>query len=99
MLYTLFMSFGADVVAEDLTSQGRADLTLKMPRGIYIMELKYGKSADEALRQIGERGYAEKYALDGRPITKVGLAFSKEERNITEWKAVTVQNTDITNQH
>ena len=99
MLYTLFMSFGADVVAEDLTSQGRADLTLKMPRGIYIMELKYGKSADEALRQIGERGYAEKYALDGRPITKVGLAFSKEERNITEWKAVTVQNIDITNQH
>ena len=87
MLYTIFVSFGADVVAEDLNSQGRADLTLKMPRGIYIIELKYGKSADEALRQIGERGYAEKYAMDGRPVTKVGLAFSKEERNITEWKA------------
>ena len=94
MLYTLFMSFGADVVAEDLTSQGRADLTLKMPKGIYIIELKYGKSADEALRQISERGYARKYALDGRPVTKVGLAFSKEERNITEWKAAAEETTD-----
>ena len=58
-----------------------------MPKGIYVMELKYDKSADEALQQIDERGYAEKYRLDGRPVTKVGIAFSSEERNITEWKA------------
>ena len=87
ILYTLFVSFGADVVAEDLSSQGRADLTLKMPRGIYIFELKYDHPADEALQQIDERGYARKYAMDGRPITKVGLSFSREERNITEWKS------------
>ena len=86
MLYTLFVSFGADVVAEDLSSKGRADITLKMPKGIYIIELKYDHTADEALRQINERSYADKYALDGRPIIKVGLAFSSEERNITEWK-------------
>ncbi len=87
MLYTLFVSFGADVVPEDLSSKGRADLTLKMPKGIYIVELKYDKSAAEALRQIDERGYARKYAMDGRPVIKVGLAFSQEERNITEWKS------------
>ena len=85
MLYTLFVSFGADVVAEDLSAKGRADLTLKMPKGIYIIELKYNDTADNALRQIDERGYANKYALDGRPITKVGIAFSSKERNITEW--------------
>ncbi len=88
MLYTLFVSFGADVVAEDLSSKGRADLTLKMPKGIYILELKYDDTAEAALQQIDERGYAAKYALDGRPITKVGLAFSSKERNITEWKAI-----------
>ena len=87
MLYTLFVSFGADVVAEDLSAKGRADLTLKMPKGIYIIELKYDDTADNALRQIDERGYAHKYALDGRPITKVGIAFSSKERNITEWKS------------
>ena len=87
LLYTLLVAFGADVVAEDLSAKGRADLTLKMPRGIYVIELKYDKSADEALQQIDERGYARKYAMDGRPVTKVGLSFSREERNITEWKS------------
>lgn len=33
-------------------------------------------------------GYAEKYRLDGRPIIKVGLSFSSDERNITEWKSM-----------
>ena len=88
MLYTLFVSFGADVVAEDLSAKGRADLTLKMPKGIYIMELKYDDTAEAALRQIDERGYADKYALDGRTVTKVGVAFSSKERNITDWKIV-----------
>ena len=87
MLYMLFVSFGADVVPEDLSSHGRADLTLKMPKGIYIMELKYDDTAEAALKQIDERGYARKYALDGRPVFKVGLAFSQQERNITAWKS------------
>ena len=87
MFYTLFVSFGADVVAEDLSAKGRADLTLKMPKGIYILELKHDDTADAALRQIDEKGYALKYALDGRPVVKVGLAFSSKERNITERKS------------
>ncbi|MBR1485022.1 MAG: ATP-binding protein [Prevotella sp.] len=87
LLYTLLMAFGADVVAEEPTAKGRADITLRMPRGIYVMELKYDKPADDALAQIDEPGYAEKYRLDGRPVTKVGISFSSEERNIAEWKA------------
>ena len=60
----------------------------KYPVGIYVMEIKYGHTADEALAQIDQKGYAEKYRLDGRPVTKIGISFSSEERNITEWKAV-----------
>lgn len=45
-------------------------------------------ATEAALDQINRRGYADKYRLDGRPITKVGLTFSSEERNITGWKAV-----------
>jgi hypothetical protein len=87
LLYTLLVAFGADVRAEDPTAKGRSDITLLMPKGIYVMELKYDDTADAALNQINRMGYAEKYALDGRPITKVGIAFSSEERNITDWKA------------
>ena len=86
LLYTLLTSFGADVRAEEPTAKGQSDLTLLMPRGIYVMEIKYDHTAQEALDQISRKGYAEKYALDGRPVTKVGISFSSEERNITDWK-------------
>ena len=97
LLYTLLTSFGADVRAEEPTAKGQTDLTLLMPRGIYVMEIKYERqrvgehsseihTAQEALDQISRKGYAEKYALDGRPVTKVGISFSSEERNITDWK-------------
>ena len=82
LLYTLLTSFGADVTAEEPTSKGCADLTLRMPKGIYVMELKYDHTAQEALDQIDAKGYAVKYLTDGRPVTKVGIAFSSEERNI-----------------
>ena len=88
LLYTLLVSFGADVCAEEPSAKGRCDLTLRMPKGIYIMEIKYNHSVQEALDQIDLKDYAGKYALDGRPITKVGITFSSTERNITDWKAV-----------
>jgi hypothetical protein len=56
-----------------------------MPTTIYIMEIKYDGSATEALEQIKKKGYADKYRLDGRPVVKVGVNFSRQERNITEW--------------
>ena len=40
-----------------------------------------------ALDQIDRKGYADKYTMDGRPVTKVGIVFSSEERNITDWQA------------
>ena len=85
LLYTLLTAFGADVVAEEPTAKGRADLVLRMPTTIYIMEIKYDGSATEALEQIKKKGYADKYRLDGRPVVKVGVNFSGQERNITEW--------------
>jgi hypothetical protein len=87
LLYTLFVAFGADVCAEEPSAKGRSDITLKMPKGIYVMELKYDDTVAAALEQIDRRGYADKYALDGRPVTKVGIAFSSVERNIIDWQA------------
>ena len=86
LLYTLLTAFGADISAEEPSAKGRADLVLRMPTHIYIIEIKYDATAAEALAQIDPRGYADKYLTDGRPITQVGVAFSSQERNITEWR-------------
>jgi hypothetical protein len=88
LLYTLLTAFGANIRAEEPTAKGCSDLTMFMPKGIYVMEIKYNDTVDAALDQIDRKGYADKYALDGRPIIKVGISFSSEERNITDWKAV-----------
>lgn len=91
LLYTLLTAFGADIRAEEASAKGRADLTLLMPKGIYIIEIKYDETAHTALEQIALKGYADKYKLDRRPVTKVGIVFSSNERNITDWKAVPVK--------
>ena len=64
------------------------DILLKTDSSIYVMELKMDGSADEALRQIDDRGYAIPFEADGLRIVKVGINFSSEERTISEWKIV-----------
>ena len=50
------------------------------------MELKFGKTAEDALAQIENKRYADAFALSGKKIVKVGIAFNVEdERNITDW--------------
>lgn len=88
LLYTLLTAFGAEVRAEEPVAKGQSDLVLLMPKGIYVVEIKYNDTAETALSQIESKGYAEKYLIDGRPVTKVGIAFSSGERNITEWISV-----------
>lgn len=86
ILYTLLIAFGADVTAEETSAKGASDIVLKMPKTIYIMELKHNGNAEEALQQIHHRGYAEKYRLDDRRIVLVGINFSDELCNISDWK-------------
>jgi len=88
ILYTLLVAFGADIWAEEAPAKGRSDIVLKMPNRIYVVELKMDDTAENALAQIDQRGYADKYRLDGRPVTKVGIAFSSTERNITDYQCI-----------
>ena len=75
------------ITVEQRTSRGRTDIILETERYVYIMELKFSKSADEALTQIDERKYANAFALSGKEVVKVGINFDVAgEHNIVEWK-------------
>ena len=52
---------------------------------LYVMELKLGKSADTAMRQIELNEYNERFALSGKPVTNVGINFDSEKGNIEDW--------------
>ena len=67
---------------------GRTDMVVFMPDTIYVIELKVNGTAQEALQQIEERGYARQYLTDGRKVVKVGVKFSTETKTIEEWEIV-----------
>ena len=79
LLYTALVSFGADVFAEKEQYEGKPDIILKMPKTIYILELKYGKSVGTALSQAKKKDYAGEFADDKRPVKIVGINFLEEE--------------------
>ena len=53
---------------------------------VYIFEFKLEGTADEALAQIEEKGYACPYEADSRKLFKVGIVFSSETGTINGWK-------------
>lgn len=73
------------VYTEKRQSQGRVDCVVETKRQIYIFEFKLDGSAQEALRQIQEKGYAREYANDARKIYKVGCSFSSKTGTIEDW--------------
>jgi hypothetical protein len=91
LIYAALVGVGADVQAEDQTSDGRMDIALKLPDCIYIIELKYGKTADEATDQIISKDYAARFAADKRPVVAVGLNISQDRRTIDSYKIVNVK--------
>ena len=87
-IYILLTLIGVNVKTEVHTSDGRIDLLMESPDYIYIIELKYDATAEEALRQIEEKQYARKFAADSRHIFKIGVSFSSQPRRIEYWKII-----------
>ena len=69
-------------------AKGRADCIVHTKDTIYIFEFKLmsAGSADDAIAQIKEKGYAEQYKTIGKKIILIGSSFNEEKRTIGEWK-------------
>ena len=44
------------------------------------------QSAEAALQQIEEKGYAAPYAADSRKLFKLGVNFSTKTKRVDEWR-------------
>lgn len=85
ILYIVFKLMGFHTEVEYRTSRGRVDLVLKTSDYIYIMEFKLNGSAEEAIKQIEEKGYASAFSYDKRKLIKVGINFNDKIRSIERW--------------
>ena len=87
ILCTLLASQGVEYRAEDVQSNGRADVIATHKKGIFIFELKVDEPVDKAFAQIRKKGYAEPYLADGRPIWLIGLSFDSKSRRLVDCAA------------
>ena len=83
IIFSLLTNFVVDV--EVHTPKGRVDIVLLTQTELYIIELKLNKDAQNAMQQINLKNYRQRFALSGKPITKVGINFDSTQGNITDW--------------
>ena len=86
--YSHLAAAGVEVVVEDSSNRGRADLVVRFAGQVYIFEFKVVKEASSggALDQLRARDDAAKYRGSGEPIHLVGIEFSPRTRNIVAFE-------------
>ena len=90
IFHAIFFLTGIYSITEDRCLRGRADEVVITSDSLWIFELKVDESAEDALRQIEDKRYADKYAdmIERRnlKVHKVGISLSSKTRSIAEWK-------------
>ena len=87
VIYAYFAGAGFErVVAEDVTNDGRIDLSVFIDDMLYIFEFKVNQKG--ALAQIKEKNYPQKYQTKFSDIFIVGVEFDSTSRNVVnyEWE-------------
>ena len=85
VFYLIFNLMGAYMRVEEDSAVGRADAVVYMPDAVYVFELKYDGSAEEAIKQIDDKGYLIPYSADGKRLIKVGVNYDSQQRTIGDW--------------
>ena len=90
IFHAIFFLTGIYSITEDRGLRGRADEVVITSDSLWIFELKVDGCTEDALKQIEDKGYADKYAdmIERRnlKVHKIGISFSSETRSIAEWK-------------
>lgn len=85
VMYIITKLMGLYVQAEYRTINGRIDLLIGTKEYLYIIELKFNGTAEQALEQIHNKEYSLPFEQQGRTIIKIGANVSPETRNIEKW--------------
>ena len=86
-MLVLFRLMGMQTEVEYRTSRGRIDILVRTDRYVYVMELKFNGTAEEALRQIKDKDYRLPWSADTRRTISIGMNYSTATRSLNEWIA------------
>lgn len=90
VFYAYFASIGLHIHVEEPTNQGRMDMTVLFDSQVYIFEFKVVTNESEvdtaiaqALTQIKEKRYADKYKNSNTKIHEIAVVFEEKARAIS----------------
>ena len=85
-IYIVFRLLGQYVRCEVHSAVGRSDVEVETADSIYIFEFKVGGKPQDAIAQIKETGYAEKYLASNKNIFLIGATISRNKRTLGKWQ-------------
>lgn len=96
VFYAYFASLGLDLTPEESSSRGWLDLALRFNGQVYLFEFKVVELEPEgrALQQLKDRGDADQYRAEGRPLHLIGVEFSRETRTVVGFAVESTQCSD-----
>lgn len=86
IFYLIFLMLGTRISAEVKTNRGRIDAVVEVKDRIFLFEFKLDRSAAEALQQLKDHEYFQKYRLHAKPLTLIGANFDSSKRKVSEWQ-------------
>ncbi len=89
VIYLILSFLNISIHTEVSKHKGRMDGIAETDDFLYIMEYKLEGTTDEAFAQIKKGEYMASYGNKEKTIILVAIIFGREERNVTDWKAVT----------
>ncbi len=88
-VFLILKLLGFDIIAEEATADGRIDAVIRLSDINYILEFKFGQEgkdeSGQAMQQIKDKEYAQKYITEHIEVIGIGISFSLETRNINGW--------------
>ena len=88
VFYVIAKLIGLEAQVEVQTNIGRVDMVVVADNFIYVFEFKINASADEALTQINDKKYFQKYLDQKKKVVLIGVNFNTKEGNISDWKVL-----------
>jgi hypothetical protein len=85
LVHLHFRYLGLFMDSEVHTADGRMDAVVRTPAQIYLLEFKIDQPAEKALAQIRDKGYADKFRLENKPIIGVGICFDSQKKAVRDW--------------
>jgi hypothetical protein len=88
-LYLIFSMLNVYVRTQVKCATGRTDMVVWMPDTTYVFEFKVEGTAEQALKQIDDCGYAIPYQSNDCCVVKIGVKFNVDNRTPESWAIAT----------